>query len=266
MGFVGSLTDQLVRRRRLLDRLGRRVSLHVERSFFRDMARTFSASKIVFNDAVKDDLNMRVFEALASGSMLLTDRAPGSGLEEMFRDREHLVIYDEDNLEDLAEYYLAHERERERIAARGRAEALRWHTYDHRAASLIETVSDPTGAATLEPFEDEIDDPVLLEAIALANARQPQAALDALTQDHQPARAERVGAVPAASGGRRLPATDRSRRGGGGRGLRGHARPTGRRAGRGHHAAHPVVTGHRGWCAPRHDLPTTPSRPTIRLG
>ena len=182
VGFVGSLTDQLVRRRRLLDRLGRRVSLHVERSFFRDMARTFSASKIVFNDAVKDDLNMRVFEALASGSMLLTDRAPGSGLEEMFRDREHLVIYDEDNLEDLAEYYLAHERERERIAARGRAEALRWHTYDHRAASLIETVSDPTGAATLEPFEDEIDDPVLLEAIALANARQPQAALDALTR------------------------------------------------------------------------------------
>ncbi|MBW2121472.1 MAG: glycosyltransferase [Deltaproteobacteria bacterium] len=142
IGFVGSITAGNQRRIALLDRLSKRFDLHVERCFLKDMARVFSASRIVFNNAIKDDLNMRVFEVLASGSLLLTDRARGSGLEDLFQDRVHLVIYEDESLEDIAGYYLDHEEEREAIAARGRREVLMRHTYDHRVREIINRLGD----------------------------------------------------------------------------------------------------------------------------
>lgn len=179
IGFVGSLTKYNLRRQRLLDLLRTRFAVHVERSFLRQMAGTFAASRIVFNGAVKNDLNMRVFEAMCSGSMLLTDRAPGSGLDEMFVDREHLAIYDDDTLLDLAAYYLAHDEEREAIAERGRAEVLRWHTYDRRAASLMDTVFGASAACDASALA-RIDDALVFDAARLLAAGDPRAALDRL--------------------------------------------------------------------------------------
>lgn len=169
ISFVGSVTGQRERRRRLLEVLGRRFRLHVERSFLRDMARTFSASRIVFNEAVGDDLNMRVFEALASGALLLTDRAPGSGLDELFRDGEHLAIYDDEaGLVELAARYLASEGDRGAVAEAGRREVLQHHTYDHRAAALVGCVlGGPPPMGGHEPTVRLVDDPVLLEGLAL---------------------------------------------------------------------------------------------------
>ena len=176
IGFVGSLGNDS-RRTGLLDRLRRRFDVHVERVFLHDMARVFASSRIVFNNAVRNDLNMRVFEALASGAMLLTDRASGSGLEEMFADRRHLVLYDDDTLEDLAAYYLAHDREREAIAARGCEEVLRWHTYDHRAAALVETVFGEGAASDPATLCRPVTDPILLQAIHLAGTERDADAL-----------------------------------------------------------------------------------------
>jgi len=160
----------------------------VTRTFRTEMARTFSASRIVFNDAVKRDLNMRVFEALASGALLLTDRAPGSGLDEMFVDREHLVLYDDTDVEALAAYYLEHEDERLDIAARGRAEVLRWHTYDHRARALVDAVFEPAAAPSADEWRiGVVDDPLVTEGVALTNARRFGEALDRfdLVHDHR---------------------------------------------------------------------------------
>lgn len=164
VGFVGSLTEHHAVRRARLERLRTRFNVHVERAFLRDMAAILSRSRLVFNDAVKRDLNMRVFEALCTGSCLLTDRATPSGLDELFVDREHLVIYDDDDLEDLVEYYLAHEDEREAIAAAGRAEVLRRHTYDHRVASLLDTVFASASEAASSPIARWIQDPLVREA------------------------------------------------------------------------------------------------------
>ena len=140
IGFVGTIGPENGRRARLLKGLSKRFDLHIERCFLKDMARVFSASKVIFNNAIKDDLNMRVFEALCSGSLLITDRATGSGLEEFFEDRKHLVIYEDDNLEKTVDYYLKNENEREAIAAAGRREVLERHTYDHRADEMITRV------------------------------------------------------------------------------------------------------------------------------
>lgn len=140
IGFVGSLTFN-PRREKLLAGLEKQAGLHYERCFWDDMARVFSSSRIVFNNAVKNDLNMRVFEAMATGSLLLTDPAKGSGLEELFRDGEDLALYQCDaELEDVVGFYLHNSELRELIAARGREIALNAHTYDHRVADLFAVV------------------------------------------------------------------------------------------------------------------------------
>jgi glycosyltransferase involved in cell wall biosynthesis len=138
VGFVGSLTDR--RRVRLLLRLAERVPVTARRVFMREMTDHFCRSRIVFNNAIKNDLNMRVFEGLASGSMLLTD--PAEGLTDFFTDREHLVIYDDADIADLARYYLDHEAEREAIAEAGRRLVLEKHTYRHRVDELIRIVTE----------------------------------------------------------------------------------------------------------------------------
>jgi glycosyltransferase involved in cell wall biosynthesis len=136
VGFVGTLADK--RRLRLLTRLAESVEIKFDRLFLREMADHLERSRIVFNNAIKDDLNMRVFEAMCAGSLLLTDNA--DGLTDFFADRRHLVVYDNDNAVDLAVYYLRHEAEREKIAETGRVEILKNHTYERRVEKLIEII------------------------------------------------------------------------------------------------------------------------------
>ncbi len=137
IGFVGSLVLN-PRRQRLLKSLEEHTDLYYERCFWDDMARVFSASRIVFNNAVNNDLNMRVFEVMATGALLLTDTAPGSGLDELFRDGEEVALYRCDaELEDVARFYLNNDELRKQVAARGRRAVLQAHTYEHRVADLL---------------------------------------------------------------------------------------------------------------------------------
>ena len=146
IGFVGTINGDLNPRRvEMIELLKRHFPVHVERCFLEDMARVFSQSRIVLNQCVKNDLNMRVFEALSCGSMLLTDEA--DGLTEFFEDRKHLVVYrNEKELVDLARRYLDHPEEREGIAAAGRAEVLARHTYGHRAGKILSVVEEAAPA------------------------------------------------------------------------------------------------------------------------
>ena len=125
-------------RKRLLERLARRFNLHTGFVDYTEMTYTYSQSKIVFNKSLGNDINMRVFEALSSGSLLLTNRLVNNGCGDLFKDREDLVFYDENNLEELAGYYLNHEEERERIAASGFNKVRSRHTYDHRVESIMQ--------------------------------------------------------------------------------------------------------------------------------
>ena len=140
IGFAGSITQNHQRRAALLEKLQRRFNVKIERVFLEEMAELYSASKIVFNNAIRNDLNMRVFEALCSGSLLLTDDA--EGLADFFGDRRHLVVYKDANIEELAAYYLSHDEEREAIAKNGRDAVLKDHTYAHRAEQIIATLNE----------------------------------------------------------------------------------------------------------------------------
>ncbi|QPJ63429.1 MAG: glycosyltransferase [Candidatus Nitronauta litoralis] len=140
VGFVGSVTPANPRRKKLLDFIGSRFDLKVDRKFMDEMARHFCESRIVFNNAIKNDLNMRVFEAMCTGSMLITDEAVG--LEDLFEDQQHFVMYRDDSLLETIQYYLENPEQRETIAEEGRREVLAHHTYSHRANQMIDILDE----------------------------------------------------------------------------------------------------------------------------
>ena len=120
--------------------------------YFEEMARTYSASRIAFNRSIRNDVNMRVFEAVACGSLLLTNDLTDNGLPELFRDGVHLATYREpEDLLDKLGFYLDREAARERIAAAGRAEAIAKHTYAHRMERILKDVEASLSRTTVQP-------------------------------------------------------------------------------------------------------------------
>lgn len=145
IGFVGSFLNN-PRRTTLLDSLKENFNVKIKRCFYEEMASEFSKSKIIFNNAVKNDLNMRVFEALSTGSFLLTDEAPKSGLTEMFKTGEDLAIYSDKYINNYARFYLENEKLREKIAERGREIILNGHTYSHRCDEIVKIMTGQKNA------------------------------------------------------------------------------------------------------------------------
>jgi 2-polyprenyl-3-methyl-5-hydroxy-6-metoxy-1,4-benzoquinol methylase len=140
VSFVGNLIgSERVRLVQLLQ--SRFTDVHVGRHYFEQMAAVYSASRLVFNRSVVDDINMRVFEALCSGSLLVTNDLAANGQDELFQDAKHLVTYGGDEeLLDKIRFYLKNEASREQIAAAGRQEVLEKHTYRHRMERVLDSV------------------------------------------------------------------------------------------------------------------------------
>jgi hypothetical protein len=86
------------------------------------------------------EITRRIFEGMACGKMVLTDRLDEStGLSEMFIDGEDIVYYDEmfDCIEKM-NYYNENEEERERIAHNGMMKVLHNYTQVQVVNKLIE--------------------------------------------------------------------------------------------------------------------------------
>ncbi len=129
-------------RTELLELLRRHLPNHFAgRAYFDDMARAYSGARVAFNRSVRDDLNMRVFEALACGTFLVTNALPpGAGQDELLRDGTHLATYaGPEDLLDKVRFYLARPEARDRVARAGRAEVAAKHTYRHRMARILAT-------------------------------------------------------------------------------------------------------------------------------
>lgn len=163
MGWLPLACDPLVHRQhqvvksfdvcfvaRMVDANRRNLALRIRDNFpksfvgeryFDEMAVAYSASRVVLNASIRNDVNMRVFEALACGSMLLTNELPANGLPELFSDGQHLVTYrNHDDMMEKIAYYASHDSERELIAEAGRTAVLSGHTYYHRMRELLNQI------------------------------------------------------------------------------------------------------------------------------
>ncbi len=137
--FVGNSFPGDGDRSRLLAMLQARYpGMFVGRAYGGDMARLYSASRIVFNCAIRDDVNMRVFEAAACGSLLVTNDLRDNGQNLLFTPGEHLVTYSSDEeLVRAIDFYIGADEERERIAEAGMKQAHGRHTYAIRMRELV---------------------------------------------------------------------------------------------------------------------------------
>ncbi len=125
------------KRMRLLTHLSAKYNLVVSNNAWgENLAKVYNLCKIGFNQSIGGDLNLRVFEVMSSGTMLLTDRI-GNGLAELFEDREHLVTYTARDLDSLVDYYLENEPEREKIANQGQRVVREKHTYEVRTNEML---------------------------------------------------------------------------------------------------------------------------------
>jgi len=136
ISMVGSIFEKS-RRFDLVQKIRTKNELYTERCFLEDMARVYSQSKIVFNNAIKNDLNMRVFEALSTGTFLLTDLAKDSGQDILFIGNEDYGLYEDRELLAKVEYYLQHNDLREKIALRGQKLVYAAHQYIHRVDDML---------------------------------------------------------------------------------------------------------------------------------
>jgi hypothetical protein len=98
-----------------------------------------SGLMVVQNSRWKE-ITRRIFEGMACGKLVLTDRLDvAKGLEELFIDGQEIVLYDDmfDCIEKM-NYYNENEEERERIAYNGMAKVIANHTQIQVVDKLIE--------------------------------------------------------------------------------------------------------------------------------
>lgn len=143
IGFVGSthfmVNRQRVARLKVLEEhfnLGFTFGLGCD-----DMAQAYAQTRLIFNASIAKDVNMRVFEALATGKPLVTNReAEANGLFDLFEDEKHLITYTDENLIAQVRRCLDHPEWAAAVGAAGQKEVLEKHTYARRVRELIEVL------------------------------------------------------------------------------------------------------------------------------
>lgn len=134
--FRGTLDNNLhPGRANFLEAVSKIVPLDYAQGPYPDI---YARSKIVLNEAVKGDLNFRVFEGMISGALMITPRI-SNGMLDLFIDEEDLITYEDGNVEEAAskiDFYLRNEELRLKIAESGRRKVQQYHSLSTRARQL----------------------------------------------------------------------------------------------------------------------------------
>jgi spore maturation protein CgeB len=107
------------------------------------VGKVYSSAKIALGitsiDNSRTMLSMRVFEALGSGALYISQYS--QSLNNFFNHKEHLILTKtpEETIK-YVNYYLKNKREREKIAQNGQNYIYKNHTYTHRAKKVIKTL------------------------------------------------------------------------------------------------------------------------------
>ena len=148
VGWVGQSSGVIYRNRtRLLPVLAQHFRMNDwAKSYSLDeTAGIYRSSKIVLNigrDDYPQDANMRVFEVLASGALLIT-ALPSELAQLGFVEGTHFIGYTKDEeIVPLIRSFLNNEQARARIATAAREKILSEHTYDHRVQQILNRLKE----------------------------------------------------------------------------------------------------------------------------
>lgn len=146
IAFVGRL-DQRRKRHLILKALQSRFAVRVwgdrpdNEVSHQELGRIYSQARLVVNEAIQGEVNLRVFEALAAGALLLTEDV-GPNLQGLFTPGEDLITFGPQDLLEKAAYFLSHEAERQAIAQRGRDRVCAQHHTLARARQFLEYLGE----------------------------------------------------------------------------------------------------------------------------
>lgn len=108
------------------------------------LTKVYKESKINLNvtlHCIETGIPQRVFDIMAAGGFLLTNYQ--EEIEEFFVPGEDLAVYhNEQELEELVEYYLNHEAEREQIAKNGQKKVLDNHGYHIKLTKAFQKIME----------------------------------------------------------------------------------------------------------------------------
>lgn len=151
LAFVGRVDSRLrLKRHLILETLKTRFSLHLrgDRSenqvTHHELGRIYSQARVVINESIQGEVNLRVFEAMAAGALLLTEDV-GPNLVGLFTPGEHLITFGPEDLVEKAAYFLAHEEERRDIAWQGRELVCARHDTLARARQFLDYLGEGVG-------------------------------------------------------------------------------------------------------------------------
>ena len=109
----------------------------------KEMGRIYASARVVFNKSVKNDVNMRFFEAAGAGAVLVTNAIVDNGVEDLFEEGTHYVSYqNEASLIRVMRDLLADPLRCRAMGERARQHVLAHHTYRHRAESLLQIMRE----------------------------------------------------------------------------------------------------------------------------
>ncbi len=111
---------------------------YIGNAYFDEMAKIYSASTIVFNRSILNDINMRVFEGLCSGALLLTNDLSENGLSKLLNEGEHYVSYRDEEALSCIDELLRNPEKCQEIGNAGREVVLERHTYLHRVLAILD--------------------------------------------------------------------------------------------------------------------------------
>jgi len=125
--FVGNLNHAAhAERARYLERLAKLSERHrvviTSGVFGSAYAELLSRARIVFNHSIRGEVNLRLFETLACGSLAMIEEA-NQEIRDWLEPGREVVLYNAGNVEERLDYYLEHEDERAAVAAAGHARA-----------------------------------------------------------------------------------------------------------------------------------------------
>lgn len=121
---------------------------------FNDASEKYRQGRVCLNQAMKDDVNMRCFEIMASGSLLLTDKV--QSIEELFTDKKHCVYYNDlDDMVEKAKHYIWNVDERKAIEEAGYKEVMEKHTFKNRIMVMLEEISKQSGGANEKSIDSD---------------------------------------------------------------------------------------------------------------
>ena len=147
VAFAGNLS-QVVQRERApwvervhgLNRLG--ITAETRTGVFgEEYGRFLNRARIGFNRSIRGEMNLRAFEVPACGALLFMEEH-NQEIRDFLAPGEEVVLYNDDNFEDLVREHLADEPRRQRMAAAGHRR-IQSYRMSKRLLALAELLAQP---------------------------------------------------------------------------------------------------------------------------